>query len=72
MWKGWKAAPLSSSFMFASILGFAIAAIWVMPQSLSWGFTFLVLFSTMFIASVVSMTHAPVNDLTVLDKPRRR
>jgi len=68
MWKGWQAAPLSSSFMFAAILGFAISAIWVTPQSLTWGFTFLLMFSTMFIASVISMTHAPVRDLTVLDR----
>ncbi len=67
-WKGWKPAPLPSSFMLTAILGFIISALWVFPQSVNWGFTFLVFFTIMFIAAVVSMTHAPVDELYAVDK----
>ena len=67
-WKGWKPAPLPSSFMLTAILGFIISAMWVFPQSTNWGFTFFVFFTIMFIASVVSMAHAPVDELAALDK----
>lgn len=52
-------APLSGGFMITSIVGFLVSAIYVMPQSATWGFTFSVFFVLMFIASIVSMTYGP-------------
>ena len=54
-------APLSGGFMLTSIVGFLISAIYVMPQSTTWGFTFSAFFVMMFIASMVSMTYGPVS-----------
>lgn len=56
----WQAVPLKGSFMVASILGFLITAYWVYPQSFNYGVAFLLIFGAMFIASIISMTKAPV------------
>ena len=56
----WHAVPLSASFMVTAILGFIISAYWVYPQSTKYGFTFMLVFTLMFISSIVSMTKAPV------------
>ena len=58
--KKWHAVPLKGSFMATAILGFLISAYWVYPQSLSYGVTFMIIFGAMFIASLISMTKAPV------------
>lgn len=54
--------PLSSGFMVTSIVGGLISLFIVLPLSLPWGVTFTVVFGIMFIASIVSMTKAPVGD----------
>lgn len=51
-------APLSSGFMLISIIGFLVSVFMVMGWSESWGFTFALVFTLMFIASFVSMTKA--------------
>lgn len=52
-----KVAPLNSSFMAASIIGFIVSIWYVHPYiSQSWGFAFTVFFVLMFIASIISMT----------------
>ncbi len=56
-------APLSSSFMLASMLGFLFSAVWIIPRNLQWGVAFCVVFAVMFISAVVSMTHAPAEDM---------
>lgn len=56
----WHAAPLKGSFMATSMLGFLISAYYVYPQSFNFGFTFMIVFIAMFIASLISMTKAPV------------
>jgi len=53
-----KVAPLKGSFMVVAIAGFFITMMLV--DDLSWKFTFMIFFSTMFIASMISTTHAPV------------
>lgn len=58
----WHAVPLKGSFMIAAILGFLISAYWVYPQSFNYGITFLLIFGLMFIASLISMTKAPVEE----------
>ena len=60
MWS--KVAPLHSSFMIASIVGFLISALYIYKQlgSKTWGFTLMLFFILMFVASIISMTYAPV------------
>lgn len=54
-----KYAHLSAGFMLTSIIGFLISAFFVNKISESWGFTLMLFFAIMFIASVISMTKAP-------------
>ena len=51
--------PLSGGFMLTSIVGFLISAFYVLPQSARWGFTFVLFFTIMFVASLISMTYSP-------------
>ena len=53
-------APLPSTFLLAAIVGFLISAIYIMPRSTNWGFTFLIFFAVMFISSFISVAHGPV------------
>ena len=55
-----KIAPLKASFMAASILGIIISSIFILPDYPDWGMAFLILFVVMFIASLISMTYAPI------------
>ena len=54
-----KVAPLHSSFMATAIVGFIISVFYVYAKSKTWGFTFILFFGAMFIASIISMTYAP-------------
>ncbi len=56
-----KVAPLHGSFMVTSIVGFIISALYIYNQlgNKTWGFTFMLFFGAMFIASIISMTYAP-------------
>jgi hypothetical protein len=53
-----QAAPLPSSFMAMSIIGYVVSVLLVFPLSPTWGFAFTLVFIMMFIASVISMTYA--------------
>ena len=57
--KEFNIAPLSTGFMLTSIVGFLISAFYVLPQSAKWGFTFVLFFALMFVASLISMTYSP-------------
>ena len=69
MIKKLRVAPLSSGFMLVSILGFLITIIYTYFGSIdiTWGVTFLLVFTVMFIASIISMTAAPVEEELFLD-----
>lgn len=54
-------APLSSSFMAISILGFIVAA-FLFDKIPTWSFTLMIFFAVMFAASMVSMTYGPLED----------
>ncbi len=54
-----KVAPLSSGYMLTSMFGFIASLMVIMPMSRPWGLAFALIFALMFIASVISMTHAP-------------
>lgn len=56
----WQAAPLKGSFMVTAILGFLISAYWVYPKSPRYGIAFMIVFGAMFVASIISMSKAPV------------
>lgn len=56
-------APLSSTFMLVSMLGFILSVWLIMDWSESWGFTFALMFVLMFIASIISMSNAePIDE----------
>ena len=50
--------PLSGSFMLTGLLGFIVVSIYTFYGRLNptWGVTFSIVFLTMFIASVISIT----------------
>ena len=52
-------APLSGGYMITSIVGFLISAFYILPNSKSWGFTFVLFFTLMFVSSLISMTYSP-------------
>ena len=59
MHKEFNIAPLSGGYMITSIVGFLISAFYIAPASATWGFTFVLFFTLMFIAALISMTYSP-------------
>lgn len=59
MQKEFNIAPLSGGYMLTSIVGILISAFYIMPNYRAWGFTFVLFFTLMFVASLISMTYAP-------------
>ena len=57
-----KVTPLPGSFMITAIVGFFISVVYVFPRSANWGFTFTLFFILMFIASMISVSYAPVDE----------
>lgn len=60
-----KAAPLSSTFMIASIIGFIVSVFYVTQLSVKFGAAFSLVFLLMFLSSFISMSKAPLDDETV-------
>ena len=58
-----KFAPLKGSFMVFAILGFLISGYVVFPVSTNFGIALMLVFTAMFIASLINMTKAPVVDM---------
>ncbi len=56
----WRAVPLKGSFMVTAILGFLISYYYVYSASYSFCVACMLFFTLMFIASLVSMTKAPL------------
>ena len=56
-----KVVPLHGSFMVTAIVGVLISALYIYRQlgNKTWGFTFMLFFAAMFIASIISMTYCP-------------
>jgi hypothetical protein len=54
-----KRAPLSSTYMLVSLIGFIMSA-FLLDVILSWAFAFMGVFLVMFISSVVSMENIPL------------
>ncbi len=53
-----RVAPLPTSFMIVSIVGFLVSAYII--NELSWKFTMLLFFAVMFISSFISMIKGPI------------
>ena len=60
MFSRWHAVPLKGSFMATAMMGFFISAYYVYPQIFNYGVAFMFVFTLMFIASIISMTKAPM------------
>ncbi|MBS1267021.1 MAG: hypothetical protein MAG795_00992 [Candidatus Woesearchaeota archaeon] len=54
-----KYAPLPGGFMAAAIIGLFVSGFYVIKHSKTWGFTFLLFFGILFIASLITMTYGP-------------
>lgn len=56
-----KVAPLHSSLMLFSMLGFIISAFFISnPLVKTWAWAFIVVFVLIFISSVISMSNLPI------------
>ena len=67
-----KVAPLSGGFMAVAIAGFFISAMKVYGLDKTWGFTLRLFFGIMFVASLVSMTAGPVEDMIEMDNKKKK
>ncbi len=69
-----KVAPLQSNFMLVAMFGFLITAYYTThPIFKSWAWSFMIIFIIMFIASMISMSNAPLtpehlDNLAIHDK----
>lgn len=53
-----KAAPISTSFLVAALVGIILSIFWIPQYSASWAFAFGLLFLMMIVAAFISMTKA--------------
>jgi len=65
-------AHLSGGFMITSIVGFLISSVYVYPVSKTWGFTFAIFFTVMFIAATISMTYGPDESMKHIGDRRKK
>jgi len=56
----WHPTPLKGSFMVLSIVGLLISTYMIYPRSVNFGIAAILVFAAMFVASLISMTKAPV------------
>jgi hypothetical protein len=70
--KKYKMAPLSGGYMASSMIGFLISIIFVFKESPSWGLAFALVFATMFISAVASMTYADPDIFVELETKNKR
>ncbi len=67
-----KVAPLNSTFMLISIVGFLTSVVWVKGISATWSVAFALVFALMFIASMVSMTYGPAEIELEMDQIKKK
>ncbi len=53
-----RIAPLKTSFLMISMIGFLISSLYIPKFSLTWAFAFGLVFTLMFVASMISMVRA--------------
>ena len=52
-----QVAPLKTSFLVISMIGFLVSALYIPKLSLTWAFAFGLVFTLMFVASMISMVR---------------
>ena len=67
-----KFAPLSGGFMITSMIGFLIATMFLPQYSPTWAVVIGVISVMLFVASVISMTKAPVEEELALDEGAKK
>ncbi|MFQ5474282.1 MAG: hypothetical protein ACE5DM_00430 [Candidatus Nanoarchaeia archaeon] len=69
----YKVAPLTSSFMAIGMLGFMAAVVYTSFGRINptWGFTLGIFFVVMVVASLISMSRAPVEALMAQNKGKK-
>ncbi|MAG91096.1 hypothetical protein CMO83_00300 [Candidatus Woesearchaeota archaeon] len=72
MHKEFNVAPLSGGYMITAIVGFLVSAFYIAPNSATWGFTLVLFFILMFVASLISMTYAPTDWPLKMDRRKLR
>ncbi len=70
--ENFKAAPLSSGFMFIGLLGFVASLYFFEELGPTWGFTAVLFFVIFFIASFLSMTYASPEELIAEEEQHHR
>lgn len=64
---GQKIAPLSGTFLIASMILFFIAFLKIYPWNKTWGFTMILFSVVMFVSSILSMEYADAKAVLSLD-----
>ena len=67
-----KIAPLPAGFFLASIMGILITVVFYESIGKSWTIAFLLVFAAMFIASLISMSRAPIDAEIAMDARLRK
>lgn len=62
-----KFTPLPHEWMLISIIGFFISVFYIIGLNKTWGFTFILFFVVMFIASLVSMSGAGTSEEEIIE-----
>ena len=52
-----KVAPLKASFLLMSMIGFLFSSLYIPKFSKTWAFAFGLIFTLMFVASMISMSR---------------
>lgn len=66
-----RVAPLKGSFMIISIVGLVLS-FYIYGSFPSYAFAFMIVFVLMFVASLISMTYAPVESYTFPEEKKGR
>lgn len=65
-------APISGAYMGTSILGLLISLFFVYKHYPDWGIAFSIIFTIMFIASIISMTVADPDEFIELETKNKK
>ena len=52
-----RIAPLKTSFLAISMIGFLVSALYIPKFSITWAFAFGLIFTLMFVASMIAMVR---------------
>ncbi len=64
-----KVAPLKTSFLVTSMIGFLVSVLYIPKMSTTWAFTFGLVFTLMFVASMIAMVRG-TPDEQLLPRPK--